>query len=110
MSSVEKTETMSYREAVDTLAEWHAEGEDPVIQVYSFDDPDKQEVRLLEVSEGFLTSGQVLPVTFRATAELPYMSTVILLSVEEHRRLKDGELELPEDWGRLSKGRLVWPS
>lgn len=110
MSAVQKTETMSYPEAVGTLAEWHGQDQDPVVEVYSFDDPEEEEVRLLEVSEAFFTSGEVLPLSFRATEELPYVSTVILLSPEEYGRLRNGELGLPEGWGESTEGRKVWPN
>ena len=108
MSAIEQA-SMIYADAIEMLARWHADDQDPPITVYSFDDPDEQEVRLLEVSEAFVTSEEVWPVTFRATDQLPYMSTVILVSAEEYDGLETGEFALPEGWPPLNEGRRVWP-
>ncbi len=100
----------AYENAISTLARWHGEGEDPPVDIYSFDDSDERNpvVRLVEVSDGFLTTGEPWPVTFGRSDELPYPSTVILVSTEDWQRVTSGEIQLPPGWD-LGKRRKVWP-
>jgi len=67
-------------------------------------------VRLLEVSDGFLTAGEVWPVTFGESPEYPFKSTVILASRGDYERILSREIALPEEFGAPERGRRVWPA
>ncbi|MEN9577361.1 MAG: hypothetical protein RJA70_370 [Pseudomonadota bacterium] len=81
------------------LAEAHRKEDPTTKEIYLAEDGN--EVRLVEVSGSVGTSGEVLPFRFAARPDkgIPYMSTVLLLSEEEWRLVKAGELHLPEGWG-----------
>lgn len=98
----------TYDEAVNTLSEWHAELDRPDLQIFSFPDPDGILVRLIEVSEEFPSSDQVRPITFGASKEFPFRSSVALATPAEWQKVLDGELLLPEGWNVEDRKR-VWP-
>jgi hypothetical protein len=98
----------SYQEAVETLARWHGEDEDPPVIIYSFDDPQEQTVRLLEVSEGFPTTGEAITWAFGQSPEFPYRSEVVMVTPEEWEQIKSGGFALPPQWDPTSQAQ-VWP-
>jgi len=83
------------------LASAHQTEDPDTKEVYLSTAPD--EVRLVEVSGSVDTGGEVLPFRFAAqpASGVPYPSSVILLSLDEWRKLKKGELELPAGWGAV---------
>jgi len=91
--------TKEYDDAVRTLARWHADLAGADFRAYSFDDPARRVVRLVEVSADFPPAGQALPVGFGTSADFLYRSEVILLTPDEWEQVQRGELELPEGWG-----------
>jgi hypothetical protein len=60
------------------------------------------EVRLVEISGSLGGSGEVLPFRFapRDDLDIPYASVVVLLSPDDWQRVQNGELQLPDGWGR----------
>jgi len=97
-----------YDEAVLQLAEWHAEGARPRVTVYAIPDPQRREVRLLEVSRGFPEVDRVVPVTIGPTPDFPYTSGTCAVASAQLDRIKSGELPLPEGWD-FGARRKVWP-
>ena len=84
--------------AVQELARAHANVVgDPKLQVFSFSTP--EEIRLVEVSDSFLATGEVWPITFGADEEYP-RSTVIQLTADEWARVlrTDPAMLLPSGW------------
>lgn len=86
-------------EVARELAEAHRI-EDPETQSVFLAENDN-EVRLVEISGSISNSGEVLPFRFAAHPEkgIPYASVVVLLSVDDWHRLKQGDLALPPGWG-----------
>ncbi len=91
----------SVEDVARELAAAHRSEDPERVEIYLAEAAD--EVRLLEVSKSVGDSGEVLPFRFAPQPKqgIPYPSTVILLSVEEWRRVQAGELVLPEGWGGL---------
>jgi len=96
----------TYEQAVETLAEWHGSGQ--AIEIYSFPDPVRKVVKLIEVSDDFAASGSVAPVGMGASAEFPFQSSVALLSGDEWEAVLRGDMQLPQDWDLETRTR-VWP-
>jgi hypothetical protein len=109
MATVKDVPT-TYEEAVETLARWHGEGDALGLEAFSFDDPERRTVRLLEVNDAFLSMGEAWPVTFGESAEFPFKTSVFLVSREDYEGLRSGRIELPAGWGRLADGQKVWPA
>lgn len=89
---------MDYPTAVRTLVNWHREGEQPPQKIILFPDPDGQEVRLLEVTELVPETGELYPITFGATKELPYRTVVMQVTPREWEAIRAGKMPLPEGW------------
>lgn len=98
----------TYEEAERLLARWHAEGGPADLFIFAFPDPDENIVRLLEVSEDFLATGEIRPMTFGRSAELPFRSATALATPQEWEQAQAGSLPLPHGWELKSK-RRVWP-
>src|SRR5437762_11375458 len=107
--AVTRATPRTYDRAVSTLARWHAGLRPAKLEIYSFPDPAETVVRLLEISEDFPASGQVLPSTFGSSPEFPFRSSVALLTPGEWREVLEGTLSLPEGWD-LHRRQRVWPN
>ena len=99
----------TYDEAVRKLAAWHAEGVTPSVTVYAIPDPERREVRLIEVSDAFPETGIPAPVTIGPTPDFPYTSGTLSVTPTELHLIRSGELALPEGWD-FTSGKKVWPS
>src|SRR4051794_5585556 len=95
-----------YEEAARTLARWHAGLDRPGLEIYSFPDPDKATVRLIEVSDEFPATGKVHLVTFGPSKEFPFRSSVALLTPEEWSQVLEGNLPLPAGWSLDHRRRV----
>jgi len=98
-----------YDQAVRTLAAWHAEGVRPKVTVYAIPDPDRQEVRLIEVSNAFPETRGLVPITIGPTPDFPFTSGTLSVTTTQLHLIKSGDLPLPKGWD-LAKGTKVWPS
>lgn len=96
-----------YEAATRLLAEWHSSREFRDFLVYSFDDPARETVRLLEISSEFPTTGEILPVTFGRSRHFPFRSTVIQVSLREWEQVEAGRLRLPEGWDLDAKRKVL---
>ena len=90
---------VSVEDVARDLAQAHRAEDPQTVEIYLAEADD--EVRLLEVSESVADSGQVLPFRFgpQPSEGIPFPSTVILLSLQEWKRVRAGELSLPDGWG-----------
>ena len=110
MQAVEMRNTVpqkSLREEAMILAEKHKQV-DPAtttIILYSTDDDDI--IKLLEVSRDVPSSGSVFAVTYARGKGMNYICSVILLSPYDFKKVKDGKLSLPPDWGTLENGTVL---
>ena len=96
---------------VNDLAAEHF-GVDPGIDLIVWFRPAKpdesQEIRLLEVNRDAL-KGDLFPVAFRASDDLPFRLVIAELHPDEWRRVKDGTLPLPEDWQASERREIPRP-
>ncbi len=88
----------SYQDAVQRLAEWHAEEMGGAAQIYLFEDPESKVVRLLEVTDQTPPSGSVDAYSFRPTANFPFQSQIAQITPEEWREVDAGRIPLPDGW------------
>jgi hypothetical protein len=99
----------TYDEAVRTLARWHGGLDRPDLEIFSFPDPGMATVRLVEVSDDFaLSTAPICAITFGASPEFPFRSSVALVTREQWQQIVDGELTLPEGWD-LGHRERIWP-
>jgi hypothetical protein len=96
----------SYDEAVRTLASWHTEGLPGGALVFHFPDPQRQTIRLLEISGEFPVSGDTRPFAFGRSEEFPFRSAVIQVTPEEWADIQAGRMPLPPDWDLASGERI----
>lgn len=97
----------TYDEAVRTLAEWHRGADLPDLEVFSFADPQRQVVRLLEVSDHFPATGQVIAYPFGRSAQFPFKSVVAQITRAEWGRVQSHALALPPGWDLTTAERVL---
>jgi len=87
------------------LAQSHHEADPRTTHVFLSEDPEGQEIRLVEVSEGVPNSGGVMPFRFRPAPEhkIDLPSVVILLHPSEWEDLRNGHLSLPTGWNPVDE-------
>ncbi|MCC7494075.1 MAG: hypothetical protein IT204_17080 [Fimbriimonadaceae bacterium] len=70
------------------------------LKVYEIADDGTDEIRLVEVSDAFLPTGEVWPITFGADRQIPYRTTVVQLTRAEWAQVIAGEptMRLPTGW------------
>lgn len=98
----------TYEEAERLLVRWHAEGGPSDLRIFSFPDSAGEMVRLLEVSDDFLATGVIRPMTFGRSPEMPFRTSTALASPEEWALVQAGKVPLPPGWD-LAAARQVWP-
>lgn len=99
----------TYEDAVHVLAAAHSAGADPV-EIYHVPDPQKQVVRLIEVSDVFPEGGVERPVSpngmerivpvfpMGRARDFPFRSEVAQVTPAEWAQLKQKTLKLNRDW------------
>lgn len=97
---------VDYLETARRLAAAHRKADPETVAVLLDADPERREIRLVEVTRSAPTTGEPLAVGFLARPDLgvPFLSTVVLLSPEEWDAVREGRLELPYPFGVV--GRL----
>lgn len=88
----------SRKEVAAALAAAHRREDPGTAEVRWYEGGDQREIRLLEASASVAGVGEVFPVRFKPTSDVPYATVVVLVSPEELRQIDDGSLELPEGW------------
>lgn len=92
-----------YRQVAMALAAAHRRTDAEIVKIWLALDPTQREVRLVEVTTESPTTMEALPVRFRATAEVPLPSAVLLLSPEEWAAVERHEIDLPVGWENLEE-------
>jgi hypothetical protein len=112
-----ETVPKTYDDAVQVLAAAHSVGDD-LVEIYLVPDPQKQVVRLIEVSDAFPEGGverpapphgmeRVVPVFPMGPAkDFPFRSEVAQVTPAEWAKLQDKTLKLNRDWD-LKQARKV---
>ena len=99
----------AYEAAVRRLAAWHAQGAKPRVTVYAVPDPQRREVRLIEVSKAFPEATVLEPVVIGPTPDFPYTSGTLAVTPGQLRLIRTGQIPLPHGWDFASR-KKVWPS
>ena len=94
---------MTYSEAVQTLAAWHRASPQPPERIFWFPDPQSAEIRLIEVTSSVADAGELYPIRFGATAELPFATVVAEVTLDEWRAIEVGRMDLPNGWSLAGK-------
>ena len=92
------------------LVKAHCEFDPQTVLILYFKSKKEEELRLLEVSSDVLPSGLVFPLTFAPDEEegMQYPCTIIVVSQEDYEKIKQGDLTLPDDWGKLEDGEELF--
>lgn len=98
----------TYEDAIIALARWHGESFDHDVKIFSVPDPDRQQIRLIEVSDSFPTPGPALPIPLGRSADFPFRSSVALATEADWQQIKNGVIEYPYSWD-IQQARQVWP-
>ncbi len=99
----------SKEEAVQELVSWHFSIAPNVKKIYWIvtDDENLPEepIKLLEVDESTITTGDVQAFNFAGTEEIPYSMTIALISPDELKKIEAKAIPLPDGW-RLETARV----
>jgi hypothetical protein len=90
--------TLTREDAARELARAHREGDEATQVIRWYRGGPADEIRLLEASAELGGCGDIFPVRFKPTADIPYSTVVILVSAEELEALDSGEESLPDGW------------
>ena len=102
---------MAYLDMVRQLVQWHFEDDQPPTDIYAFLDPEEKEIRLLEVTDLVPETGEVYPVAFGRTDDVPCRTVIVQVTPREFARIRnhDPEMELPDGWGDLDGAQQMRP-
>lgn len=92
------------------LAHEHCEYDPLTNRIIFFHACNENIVRLLEVSEEAQPAGYVFPMTFAPDIKegMQYPCAIIVVAQEDYEKIKQGEIELPKDWGNLEDGEEIY--
>ena len=100
----------SVRSEALELVKAHCEFDPQTFLIIYFQSKKEEEVRLLEVSSDVLPSGLVFPLTFAPDKKegMQYPCTIIVVSKEDYEKIRQGDLSLPDGWGKLEDGEELY--
>jgi hypothetical protein len=98
----------TFDDAVQMLARVHGEGMEHPVRIYWIPDPNRQQVRLVEVSNDFPAYGPAVPIALGQSRTFPYSSSVALATEDDWKAIRDGRTPFPEDWN-VGDAKQVWP-
>lgn len=88
--------------AAETLIQWHFYLDDELTEIYRFLAPDEdaanEPIKLLEVNSMTREMGFVGPFTFGGAGDIPYPSSIAVVTPEEMAQIKAGQISLPAGW------------
>ena len=90
----------------DKLVQAHYKNDRRMEKAKVFFSAQDRTIRLLELTEAVPTDDSVSVISFDAAPGqgIPYPSSVVLVNHEDWKRLEDGLLTMPSDWGSFSDG------
>ncbi|MEI6502597.1 MAG: hypothetical protein WCP21_16430 [Armatimonadota bacterium] len=89
---------MTYDQAVHVLTEAHYQSAQPPTVIYAFPDPANLEIRLIEVTDLVPDIGELYPIAFGPTADMPFRTVVAQVTPAEWDAIERDEIELPAGW------------
>src|SRR5258706_3347004 len=89
-------------DAAKLLITWHFDIEPEMTEIYRFvssneEDPEEP-IRLLEVNEVTVPTGNVEVFGFRPSADVPFWTHVAEITPHELERIRSGQIPLPNGW------------
>jgi len=95
------------------FAELHLQADRLISKIVCYSKDSDELIKLLEVTrevDGIRTGdpSEYFPYKYQAGGFIPYKSQVYVISPDEYRRVKKGELPFPAEWGSLKEGRLLY--
>jgi hypothetical protein len=97
----------TYEEAVELLVRWHREDTPTVLEIWSYDDPDKRVVRLLEVDKLYAPEGEIWSYHFPEAETFPFLMEVALVGPADFEAMEAGDVSLPKSYQNVPR-RLVF--
>lgn len=93
---------MTKDEAAEELIRWHFQTDDAILDIFRViaenEDDFSEPIKLLEVSDATMETGNVDAFGFAPTSEIPYPTVIAILSPDELARVHDGAISLPRGW------------
>jgi hypothetical protein len=96
----------TYEEAADLLARSHKAEQPSIRAIYLFPDPQKQEVRFIEVNPVTAPTGEAMVFSFGRAPDFPFRSAVGEVTPQEWEEIRAGRIPLPEGWDAKSAKEL----
>lgn len=89
------------------LAKSHYEIDPLTTKIVLFPSKDNNRINLLEVTSDVPPSGCLFPISFVPDKDMEYPRSIILVAQEDYEKIKNGEILLPEDWGKQDRGQEI---
>lgn len=100
-------------EAAKRLIDWHFHVEPELTEIYRMmsenEEAPGEPIKLLEVSEATLETGQIDVFVFGPAADIPYSSSVALITPEEFQQVREHRITLPAGWDLAASHRFMPP-
>ncbi len=96
------TTTTKKDESAERLIDWHFSVQPDMREIYRIIMPSEDEpndpIRLLEISDSTLPTGEVMAFGFRADGDIYYPSIIAEVTPDELERIRQGKIPLPSGW------------
>lgn len=94
--------------AAEQLIDWHFRVEPSLREVYRILAEDElspnEPIKLLEINEATVETGEVSPFGFAGTDEIPFRTVIAEVTPQELERIRSDDIALPAGWS-LSRAR-----
>ena len=88
----------TYEDACRILIRAHHENEPALEQIYLVPDPERREVRLIEINPATAPTGQLMLFELGRTPDFPFRSIIGEVTLAEWESIRSGTLPLPPGW------------
>jgi hypothetical protein len=96
--SIDDDRPASYEDACRMLIRAHTENEPALEQIYLVPDPERQEVRLIEINPETAPTGELMLFELGRTPDFPFRSVIGEVTASEWESIRVGALPLPAGW------------
>jgi hypothetical protein len=101
-------------EVAKRLIDWHFLVEPEMVEIYRFISPNDENapsepIKLLEVSDATFETGRVDTFGFGPADDITFPSVVALVTPDEMRRIRQGEIPLPNGWNLATAQHFTAP-
>jgi hypothetical protein len=95
---IEEDRPATYEDACRMLIRAHRENEPALEQIYLVPDPERREVRLIEINPGTAPTGELMLFELGKTPDFPFRSVIGEVTPVEWESIRAGTLPLPPGW------------